>query len=121
MIYYLGELPPSVNAMYIAHGKHRFKSREYNEWIIKANRQLRSAPKMDCKHFSCDVRLPYSMKTKGDIDNRIKGILDIFVKNKIIEDDRFCLDMRIRYVENTQHNNIEVEFNSMEDCFKKTQ
>ena len=110
MIYCISILPPSVNKMYIAKGKHRFKTQEYNAWIIRTMQELRAAPAMDCKYFSCDIKIPWSMKTKGDIDNRGKAIGDIFVKTKKIPDDRYCLDFRIRYVSKTINNKIEVEF-----------
>lgn len=115
MIYYLSELPPSVNAMYAQEGKQRFKSREYNIWILKARRELYRCVPYECKKFSCDVRVPFCMKTKGDIDNRGKAILDTFVQNKLIPDDRHCLDFRIRYVKQTAGNKIEVEFNTADE------
>ena len=118
MIYYLSQLPPSVNAMYIAKGKHRFKSAEYNLWIMRAMRELKNRPPMQCKRYGCDIRIPWSKKTSGDIDNRIKGLSDIFVKARLIPDDRNCLDLRIRYIAETRMDAIEVEFTPMEetDC-----
>lgn len=119
MIYHLSELPPSVNAMYSYKGHQRFKSREYNTWILKIRYELSSVKPFDCKKFSCDVRVPFSMKTRGDIDNRGKAILDAFVQNHLIPDDRHCIDFRIRYVKQTEQDKIEIEFTSGDDIFNE--
>lgn len=74
--------------------------------------ELRKCPPFQCDKYSCDIRIPMALKTRGDVDNLIKGISDIFVKAKLMPDDRHCLDMRIRYVKETDGNKVEVEFNS---------
>ncbi len=113
MIFPLSSLPPSVNSMYIAKGRHRYKTMEYTHWIVKTLGELRRYPPFYCEKYSCDIRIPFALKDRGDIDNKIKGISDIFVKAKLMPDDRHCLDMRIRYVAQTQGNKVEVEFTAI--------
>ena len=110
MIYPLSSLAPSVNAMYVARGRYRYKTKEYCAWLVRAMSELKRWPPFNCDKFSCDIRVPYCLKDRSDIDNRIKGTLDIFVKAKLIPDDRHCMDLRIRYVKETQQNKVEVEF-----------
>ena len=119
MIYPLTSLPPSVNAMYIAKGRHRYKTKEYCAWIVRSMRELYKWPPFYCEKYSCDIRIPMALKTRGDIDNLIKGISDIFVKAKLIPDDRHCMDMRIRYVKETQANKVEVEFLALDENILK--
>lgn len=115
MIYPLSSLPPSVNAMYIARGRHRYKTKDYCSWIVRTMSDLKRWPAFTCVKYSCDIRIPMALKTRGDIDNLIKGISDIFVKAKLMPDDRHCMDMRIRYVKETSDNKIHVEFLEMEE------
>jgi len=91
----------------------RFKTKEYNYWILKTIGELRRQPKFNEKKYSCEIRVPWwSHHTGADVSNYEKAILDIFGKTKaaLTPDDKHCIDLRIRYVVKTDSEKIEVEF-----------
>ena len=44
--------------------------------------------------YTLTLTLPLTMK--GDVDNRLKPVLDLFVTLKITPDDRHCSEVRVR-------------------------
>lgn len=82
-------LPPSVNALYFnVGGKGRVKSAAYDSWIGSAGLMLNIArvkPLLEAKKICFDIMVPEKMR--GDIDNRVKAILDLYVRHRIIRDD----------------------------------
>lgn len=81
-------LPPSVNAMFInVAGRGRAKSALYKQWIEKAGWELKSQrPKKIKGRYDFTALVPENMP--GDIDNRLKSLLDLLVTHQIIPDDR---------------------------------
>lgn len=79
--------PVSVNAMYgQAPGRKRFHSAKYAAWIDEATIYLKAArpPK-----FKGEVFVSITCEDTGptDLDNKVKGILDLLVRHGVIEDD----------------------------------
>ncbi len=79
--------PISVNAMFgQAPGRKRFHSAEYSTWIENATLRLKCArpPK-----FKGQIWIAIMCEDTGrsDIDNKAKGILDLLVREGVIEDD----------------------------------
>jgi crossover junction endodeoxyribonuclease RusA len=83
-------MPPSTNALFAnIPGRGRVKSAAYKRWITEAGWMLRVqriAPITG--RVRVTIRVQQTAKRKADIDNRIKAVLDLLVKNRVIEDDR---------------------------------
>lgn len=90
-------VPPSVNVAFRnVPGKGRVKTADYKIWCnaaadilaVKVPKRCRVAGK-----FEVAINLPAKMK--GDLDNRVKGILDALVKSGLIDDDRFMEELHV--------------------------
>ena len=93
-------IPPSVNAMFLNRragrpGRGRVKSSTYQHWIIEAGweAKLASLPKFGGA-YALTLSLPQGMR--GDVDNRLKPVLDLFVDLQITADDKHCSEARVR-------------------------
>jgi len=84
--------PLSVNKAW--QGK-RFKTSEYKQFE-KDFSMLIKAQKMK-KHLGCvRIDIGFSFKNSlSDIDNCLKPIFDVLVKNEIIKDDRFIVRLNV--------------------------
>ena len=80
--------PVSVNAMFgQAPGQKRFPTADYKTWQVLAEASIR---RQRPRRMSgpVHVTLTYEDRGRADIDNLNKGVLDMLVKQQIIEDDR---------------------------------
>lgn len=91
--------PVSVNAMYgQAPGRKRFHSSKYAAWIDEACLRLRAArpPK-----FKGQVWVTITCEDTGamDLDNSAKSVLDLMVREGVIEDDgrNFVREIRLAW------------------------
>ncbi len=87
--------PPSVNSAFrnVA-GKGRVKTREYQAWRNNAVALLMGTVKARVAGpFSVAINLPWNMR--GDIDNRVKGIIDALVSSGKVDDDRFMDSLHV--------------------------
>lgn len=94
-------VPPSVNAAFFnrvsGRGRGRVKTKAYRDWLVAAGWTVRAAvPATDKVQgpFRISINLPASMN--GDIDNRVKGILDLLVACERVDDDRFMEELWVR-------------------------
>jgi Holliday junction resolvase RusA-like endonuclease len=85
-------LPPSVNdATLNLPGRGRVKTRAYKSWektaglFVIAARPSLSGNGLLTQPYGCRIRVPAAMI--GDIDNRVKQILDLFVRMRLTPDD----------------------------------
>lgn len=91
--------PPSVNALFAnIPGRGRIKTRYYKQWLKEAGWEIKAQPRgrVITGDISIDIRCPHGFRA-GDIDNRVKALLDLIVSVGIIEDDRFVVDLRVRW------------------------
>lgn len=103
---YLSKLPPSANACYANNksglGRGRYKTKRYMIWQnaalweLETQRLNRFFPGFFVCHIIVDVK---DWHKRADIDNRKKPLLDLLTAGRIIEDDRFCRDTRIRFAD----------------------
>jgi Holliday junction resolvase RusA-like endonuclease len=80
------------------HGYGRVRSSKYRRWLAQADRwymvqHLGRLPKIS-PPFRCHLEFP---RLRGDLDGRIKLILDYLVSRKITPDDRHCCELRVTY------------------------
>jgi Holliday junction resolvase RusA-like endonuclease len=88
-------LPPSTNNLF-ANGKHggRFKTDAYKQWLNDAGWELKTQrPQRVAGWVDITILLPEAMR--GDADNRIKPVLDLLVKQDLIDDDCKVYDLRV--------------------------
>lgn len=80
-------VPPSTNNLFVNSKRGRFKSQRYKDWEDEADGCLYQQ-----KHgvvvgkYIVEISLPEMMR--GDIDNRIKGLVDFLVGKGITPDDK---------------------------------
>lgn len=98
-------LPPSVNALYAnVPGVGRVKTAKYKAWLLKAKMGLLSDANMWSRAakriqtamldgYEAIIHVPERMR--GDIDGRIKAILDLFVSIGFTPDDKFCRSVTV--------------------------
>jgi Holliday junction resolvase RusA-like endonuclease len=97
-------IPPSTNNLYIQrrYGKGRAKTGAYTNWRLDAGKQvLLQRRRIDAalKHVRVEIDVPFSYKR--DIDN-VKPILDLLAWMKVVEDDRWVDELRVRRVPVTE-------------------
>jgi len=83
-------IPPSVNQAYVNVPKRgRVASKELKEWKAAAGWQIKTQPRAQfAGPFTIRLLLPKDMR--GDVDNRLKPVLDLLVSLSITPDDRFA-------------------------------
>jgi len=90
--------PPSLNNAFVNSkaGKGRFKSKEYRNWCAYACATIKSVVPSQSRvggKFMVAINLPSKMQ--GDMDNRVKGILDALVTSTRIDDDKHMDELRV--------------------------
>jgi Holliday junction resolvase RusA-like endonuclease len=84
--------PPSVNRLWRSARRRVFRSKTYLSWIRAADAELmvrRQRPKKRIEGpFEAHVTL--SRKVRGDVDNRVKAVLDFLQSREIIRNDSDC-------------------------------
>lgn len=90
-------VPPSVNVAFRnVPGKGRVKTADYKIWCNQAAQILVVKVPKRCRvagEFHVAINLPRKMK--GDLDNRVKGILDALTRANLIDDDRFMEELHV--------------------------
>lgn len=95
----LSEAPPSVNhAFRNLPGRGRVKTGPYKAWLQASSWEI-AAQRAGRMGGSVMVDMSIGrLSAMSDVDNRIKGILDLLVQNRVIDDDRFVQEVRARWV-----------------------
>lgn len=101
----LSHKPPSTNQLYRnASGGDRKKGRirtdRYNTWRQAVGWELNKVHGKISGPYVMQISLCRSMRHHAeDIGNREKAVSDILQEHGIIENDRFCEDLRIRWAD----------------------
>lgn len=98
----LKTVPPSVNkttTVGTVNGKARkMKSKDYEAWLEAAHWELKPQDGLyEFGYWRADILIPGT--AKSDLDNLLKGILDSLGKAEKTPDDRYLVDLRIRFHE----------------------
>ena len=90
--------PPSVNQMYTnVPGRGRILTSRYRTWKQAAQWDCVKAGKV-AGPFMAQITVDRSMRHKNaDVDNLIKPLMDLLQSQNIIENDKLCEDLRIRW------------------------
>ncbi len=93
VICYVLSVPTSTNRLFTGTGKGKRKTADYTDWIATAGGEiLAQRPKMPIKAlpsgpYAVTVEIPET--DPGDIDNRMKAVLNLLVRMQITPDDRW--------------------------------
>ena len=92
--------PISVNALYRnVRGVGRVKTERYRTWIQAAGWDVKQAKQKPINGwYRISMTLHESENRRRDIDNFFKGVSDLLVAHKLIDDDCFCTDIVITRV-----------------------
>lgn len=101
-------VPPSVNSLYAnVPGVGRITSRRYKQWQTEAGWQiLIQKPKRIFGPYILSITVPQKMR--GDIDGRLKAIIDLLWKQRVTDDDRYAEGISIKRGDVTEME-IEIE------------
>lgn len=79
--------PPSLNNIYVnVHKRGRVKTEEYRTWLRAASNDIAAQKPLKVPG---EVEITVAIgPRRGDLDNRIKPILDCLVVNGVIDDDK---------------------------------
>jgi Holliday junction resolvase RusA-like endonuclease len=83
-------IPPSVNQIYAnVPGKGRVKTKQYRQWLDLAGWQVlgQCKGKRIAGKVTIDIEVR-RLSANADADNRIKAVLDLLVKQNVIDDDK---------------------------------
>ncbi len=87
--------PPANNAFVNVPGVGRVRSSAYKAWTESAGLIIKSKKASPIEGaYSVTIVLP--RKTRGDVDGRIKGILDVLVSLGLTPDDKHCEEVTCR-------------------------
>ncbi len=90
--------PPSTNNLFKNGSKGRFRSPEYDAWIIEAGLRIRrQRPEPIAGPFRCELVFDRPDERRRDLDNLAKAVLDVLVKTQVVADDSMCGDLRLRW------------------------
>lgn len=99
--------PPSVNKLWrstAAISSHRvYLAPSYVKWKAHADALLMSVRGFSTRrvtgHFSIDIDLcPPAKHPRGDLDNRIKAVLDFLQRSLVIQNDKDCQRLVAQWV-----------------------
>lgn len=104
----LTTLPPSVNKMY--RGK-RYKTDHYKIWISNAGWDVlqQRTPKLGPQSVNLEIEVKRPDKRKRDLDNLLKPIQDLLVRQSIIEDDKQVKSIKIKWADETAEETIRIK------------
>jgi crossover junction endodeoxyribonuclease RusA len=90
--------PPSVNGLFANAGKRRIKSAAYKMWLADAEEQLlKQRFNKHTKPCAINIFATKPDNRRRDIDNIAKGILDLLVTKKVLEDDSLVQVLHIEW------------------------
>jgi Holliday junction resolvase RusA-like endonuclease len=98
-------VPPSVNRIWRSKtgGKGVYKAPEYKAWLKQADMQatldhvFRGRRRKISGPFAATVLINIDM-ARGDLDNRIKAVLDWAQDRELISNDRHCMKLTAEWV-----------------------
>lgn len=102
------EPPPSVNAMF--YSNHR-KAKRYRDWQEYFGWRLARA-KVPTFSGPYQIDLVLTKQVRGDVDNRLKALLDTLVKFGVTPDDKHCVSARAKRAHHSEVNILAITISS---------
>lgn len=118
VICYVLSVPTSTNCLFTGTGKGKHKTADYTDWIAAAGGEIvAQRPKMPIKALPSGpyaVTVEISETDPGDIDNRMKAVLDLLVRMQITPDDRWLWGQSSRRTRTIPSGKIRVVIRTVE-------
>lgn len=91
-------IPPSANDLFDGgmKTKRRFKSQRYKDWEAEAESSLWEQKPFGLVTGAYEVEITLPEMMRGDIDNRIKGLVDFMAQKGLTPDDKHLWKVSIR-------------------------
>ncbi|WP_292229389.1 RusA family crossover junction endodeoxyribonuclease [Brevundimonas sp.] len=90
--------PPSVNGLFANSKRGRFKTPAYKAWIAEAAWTIREQYPDPVAGRVVVIIGVERASLMADIDNRCKAVLDLLVKAKVIDDDRWVTGIALAWL-----------------------
>ena len=96
--------PPTVNGLYRNNpgkgSRGRAHTQRYTQWIVQAGLMLNTqATEPMPGNVKAAIELPDTLR--GDIDGYAKATLDLLVRHRLIDDDRYVRELWMAFCERT--------------------
>ncbi|MCR4345250.1 MAG: RusA family crossover junction endodeoxyribonuclease [Candidatus Scalindua sp.] len=102
--------PPSVNSMYRHNGNHTYITPDGVAWRIRAGYALNAQYKKKTPlRGDLSVYVTLYICGRGDIDNFNKGLLDLFTKHEVWEDDSQIVFLQLQKIKVKHRTDEKVE------------
>ncbi len=97
-------VPPSANALFTnrAGSTQRIKTNAYRAWVAEAGYAVNLAGRPPEPIGRCRIEIDLPFNRTRDIDNAIKPIADLLVRQRVILDDRWVDEYEVRRVAVTE-------------------
>ncbi len=92
-------IPPSANELFGYRRGGRYRTQAYNKWRDEAGwlvKQMKPKPQPVLAEFEILIEVPLG---RMDLDNHCKSALDFLTWMQLIDDDRFCREIIIRFIQ----------------------
>ena len=106
----LSVIPPSVNTLWVNKHKGRYKSKKGKEFEEIATYELKKQykGKVMTGRLGVEIWLYFKTRTKRDVDNYNKAILDC-LKGIVIEDDELIDDLAVHKIKGCDKDKVYIE------------
>lgn len=90
--------PPSVNSLFAnVAGKGRVRTKRYREWAAASGWDFLGKGSITGPFTVSIILSRKKRRSNADLDNYAKGIVDLLVSHKIVEDDRLMEKLSMEY------------------------
>jgi len=91
--------PPSTNALFRnVRGRGRVKTKTYKDFIAYGLSAIRQQHVEPVKGYVVLVIGVERKNKRADIDNHVKALLDVIVKARVLEDDRYVTALNLSWL-----------------------
>ena len=111
-------VPPSSNRLWRSAKGRTYKAPAYTDWLSEAYGRIAAARAADQVPYRFTVRIVMP-KTRTDLDNAIKPILDCLQRSGVVVDDRYCVEVTACRDETRDPDTVAVEVTPLPDPMPK--
>lgn len=94
-------MPVSTNRIWRTYRGRTVKSKEYVEWLLRTDLTVMAGKQFPRRKihgpFSMDLQVHKGPRS-GDLDNKIKPVLDWLQSRDVVRNDSDCCELHVRWV-----------------------